>query len=83
MFDSQFTSDGASYIYTMYHSQECSGIDYGGVTITFSDTIEYIDLEIYTRTDCCRDRYNSVPQCRSPFLTQSFFVNFVVKKVFF
>ena len=36
------------------------GSDYGGITVTFINAVEFVDLEIYTRTDCCRDRYNSV-----------------------
>jgi len=58
IFDGRFTTEGAPYTETMYHSTDCSGSDYGGVTVTFNNPIEYIDLEIYTRTDCCRDRYN-------------------------
>ena len=71
MFDGQFTSNGVS-ISTIYHSAKpCNGSDYGGVTVTFNKTIEYIDLEIYTRADCatCQDRYNSLGvHCGSPFL---------------
>ena len=53
MFDIQY---GRGYL---YHLVTCS--EEGGVDITFlSGMVQYVDLEIHTRRDCCADRYNNV-----------------------
>ena len=47
---------------TMYHAYyHASGpCDNGGIIITFESLINYVDLRIFTRSDCCNDRYKTV-----------------------
>ena len=53
MFDNQY---GWGHL---YHSDTCS--EERGINIKFlSSMVQYIDLEIHTRRDCCADRYNNV-----------------------
>jgi len=55
MFDKMY---GDNY---MYVSKTCDGSNYGGVTITFHQTITYVDIIISTRSSCCRDgKYGNV-----------------------
>ena len=42
----------------MYHSETCE--EERGILITFKEEVKYDDLLIYTRKECCRDRYMGV-----------------------
>ena len=52
MFDNKYDNRN------MYHSSTCS--EERGVTFTFAKKIHFVDLEVFTRTNCCRDRYEDV-----------------------
>ena len=54
--------DGIIRDHNMYHSAACAGAgsDYAGIIITFPTLVEFADLELVTRTDCCPERYNNV-----------------------
>ena len=53
--------DGIIKSRNMYHSAgPCDDTPAPGIKITFGQPIEFADLVLSTRTDCCRDRYNNV-----------------------
>ena len=54
MFDGKYGTEGHGYFHTVSSSGE------RGVNIQFLSTIQYVDLEIHTRRNCCADRYRSV-----------------------
>ena len=52
MFDNQYG------LGNIYHSTTCT--EERGININFLSEVQYIDLEIHTRRDCCADRYSNI-----------------------